>query len=290
MCFTPIASISTAIIEFGIALYLLREIKDRKLYPLFVFVLLLGVYQFSEFMLCTSTDPEIWARLGFVAYTFLPILVYHLFINLSGTKAIRELYIMPSVFAAMAVFLPNFIIYTSCNFLHVTVENLIFNQNPLLMAAYVFYYLAIPLYGVYIFSKKVHVSRSGKMKFVLASFPVAFTGAMLYLLINVVVIGEVYSSWIHTSVIILLSSLILIVLGFTLVKRAEKYFALVNLAVILSSFIVSFFLYFLIPRFTDDYASIFCQFALLYALASVLVIKATNGRVPRMFCDKGSSE
>ena len=127
------------------------------------------------------------------------------------------------------MFFPNFISYTSCNFMHVSVESLVFNRNLILMILYLLYYAIAPIYGFYILSRKINFDRhTGKMKFVLASEPLAIMGVMLYYFISVI-INNAYNTWIYTSLIILFSSLLMIILTFTLTKKAEKYFAWVNM-------------------------------------------------------------
>ena len=79
MCFTPTISLTTAIIEFIVVIYLIKRIKDKSLRALPWIILILGLYQLTEFFLCT-TDNQIWPKLGFIMYTFLPILLMQLFL------------------------------------------------------------------------------------------------------------------------------------------------------------------------------------------------------------------
>ncbi|MEA3514781.1 MAG: hypothetical protein U9R34_04855, partial [Nanoarchaeota archaeon] len=200
MCFTPLASIITAIIEFAIASYLFYRIKDKRLYPLAIFVLFLGLYQFTEFMLCKSVNAIIWGRIGFATYTFLPILIYHFFINASGNKIKKYLYAIPFFFASLSLFYPNFISYTSCNTFHVTVENLVFNQNLILMSFYLLYYLCCPAYGIYIFSKKMkYTNEKLSAKLGVLSAPFIVLIALLYYLWSTIYRDNPIQTWLHIS-------------------------------------------------------------------------------------------
>jgi hypothetical protein len=280
MCFTPLVSIITAIIEFGIASYLFYKIKDRKLYPLAVFVLLLGLYQFTEFMLCKSDNTIFWARIGFASYTFLPILLYHFFINASGNKINNFLYTIPAFFTMLALFYPNFINYTSCNAFHVTVESLIYNKNLVLMSFYLLYYLYFPVYSLYIFSKKIRY-RDAKlnMRLGVAAAPFAVLVALLYYLWSAIYENNQIQTWLYTSIMIIVSLFILILLSSFLFKRSKKLFYQTNSLILATTGLTIIILYYLVPNITFNYSSIFCHFALLYGIASVLLIDALEGRV-----------
>ena len=281
MCFTPLVSIITTLLEFGIAGYLFYKIRDKKLYPLVIFVLLLGLYQFTEFMLCASSNAIFWARIGFSAYTFMPILLYHFFINVSRNKIKNIFYLIPTFFALLALFYPNFISYTSCNLIHVTAESLIFNRNLVLMFFYLAYYLYFPIYGVYVFSRMVKYSNtkfSTKLSVVVAPF-VLLVG-LLYYFWSTIYENDQIQTWIYTSAIIITSLLILILLSLFLFKKSKILFYQTNSLILATTGLTIVLLYYIIPNISLNYSSIFCHFALLYGIASVLLINSLNGRVP----------
>ena len=89
MCFTPAISLTTALIEFIIATFILVKYK-RYVVPVFfaILVYVLGIYQFTEFMLCTTNNAFLWAKLGFITYTFLPAIGLHFAFRL--TKKVRS--------------------------------------------------------------------------------------------------------------------------------------------------------------------------------------------------------
>jgi len=281
MCFTPIVSIATATIEVGISAYLFHKIKDRRLNVLAVFVLFLGVYQFTEFMICKSTNDIFWARIGFASYTLMPIMLYHFFINASGGKIKKYFYLIPIFFAALALFYPNFIKYTSCNILHVTTESLIFNQSPFLMLFYLLYYCCLPIYGVYIFLKKsVQASAEAGLSwaFAIVVSPVALLLALVYYAWSSVYENNQDQTWIYTTVLILASVLILVALSSVVFRKSKKLFYQINSLIIATTCGAIVVLYYIVPNIAFNYASIFCQFALLYGISSIYLINALDGK------------
>lgn len=280
MCFTPIVSIITAIVEFIIALYLFYKIKDKRLYPLAIFVFLLGFYQFTEFMLCISMNYLIWAKVGFAVYTFMPILLYHFFINASGKKIKKYFYGIPIFFSLLALFYPKFISYASCNLLHVSVDSLVFNDNLILMTIYLLYYLIFPVYGLYIFSRKIKsVHNKKSVKFAVIVAPLALLLGLIYYFYSSFYEQNQTHTWLYTSVVIIVSIFILIFISLFLFKKSKKLFYYTNFLVLATTGVTIVLLYYLIPNITLNYSSIFCQFALLYAIASVLIINALEGKI-----------
>ena len=270
----------TAIVEICIAGYLFKRIKDKRLYPIAIFVVMLALYQLTEFLLCTTSYGYLWARIGFAAHTFMPILLYHFFVN-AADKEIKEwMYVFPIFFASLALFYPNFITHTSCNILNVTSENLIFNQNFTLMFAYLFYYLYCPVYGVYIFSKKIKFKKTNiKVKLGVAASSLGLLLGFLYYFWSAVREKNIAMTWIHTSFIILISALILILLSIFIVKKFKKWFYEANALILAITTISAIFMYYFIPNLTHNYASIFCQFAFLYSIAAILLINALHGKI-----------
>lgn len=277
MCLTPAVSITTAFIEFAITIYLFLKTKNNRLYPIIFFVFLLGFYQFTEFMLCTTSSPEFWAKIGFATYTFLPIFVYNLFINLSGYKVKKYLYIIPLFFSIFALLFPNFISYADCNYLHITVEKLIFQNSLFLMISYPLYYILFPVYGVYVFSKKIEISKlNTKLKISLIMLPMAVLFSVLYYFVLIIIQENKINFWIHIGYIIFASSLVLILLSSVFINKMKKYFIWINIIILASSSILIYFLYFIVQNFTNNFPSIFCQFALLYAVAAVLIVNSLS--------------
>jgi len=140
MCFTPLVSISTAIIELILAFLLISCFRKSKLTPFFFAVLiLLGWYQFSEFMLCT-TGNLFWIRFGFIGYTFLPAVGLHSILNYFKIKVnLILLYLVPTTYSLFALFNAHFAISGQCILIFVQVKTLLTGQ-PLRVIPYILYY------------------------------------------------------------------------------------------------------------------------------------------------------
>lgn len=165
MCFTPGVSLITAIIEFSVATFILIRYKNY-LVPVFsaIFIYVLGAYQFTEFMLCTTNNPLLWATLGFAAYTFLPAIGLHMSIRFTKQKFKNWLlYFPPLVFAMFALLKKNFIIEASCEKVFVLVHSIFPSINHLIPTIlYSFYYfIFIILTGIILFK---HINKNNMRK------------------------------------------------------------------------------------------------------------------------------
>jgi len=145
MCFTPAVSLSIAIVEFILATVLLLAFPKTTLRDFSsVLIYILGFYQFAEFMICTSSNPFLWARLGFAAYTLLPAIGLNTALRFVNRKPNYFLiYSIPAIFCIFALCFP-IIISTNCQPSFVEVHSL-FNQansslNTLLFSVYTAYY------------------------------------------------------------------------------------------------------------------------------------------------------
>ncbi len=149
MCFTPIVSLSTAIFEFVVATAILvfcRKSLINRFFPLLIYIL--GFYQFTEFMLCTSNYPFFWAKMGFVTYSFLPAVGLHFVMKLTNRKCnYITIYMVPVIFSLMAFLKPGFIIESSCTtFFVIVIKNLF---NSLFSYIYGLYYFGFILLFCY---------------------------------------------------------------------------------------------------------------------------------------------
>jgi len=278
MCFTPLVSIATAATEFSVVGYLVKTLKAPKLFPIPLFIFFLGMYQFTEFMLCTTGNTIVWARIGFVAFTFLPCTLYHSLINISGKKVKRAAYIAPVLFSALALFHPNFIISAGCNLLHVSIHSLIFDQNKILMAVYFMYYIVMPGLGYRTFSRslrerfrKENITTSMKLTILCMPLPIFFS--VIYFLLMPGANIDPMHAWIATSILITMVAITIVTLGSVAAIKRTALFLWALQCIITSSSITIVILYVVFPHFAYNFASIFCQFSLLYTLAAVLLVK-----------------
>lgn len=106
-------------------------------------------------MLCSSGNPFLWAKIGFITYTFLPAIGLHFILKLAKNKKYNKLiYLVPIFFAIIAIITPNFIIKASCSKVFVTVQNVLASQNYAnLLPFYLIYYIgSILIIGMILFS------------------------------------------------------------------------------------------------------------------------------------------
>lgn len=95
----------TFLIEFGLAIYVLWRYKATEVSRLVVLMLLmLGVFQLTEFMICggLGLSHVEWARIGYVSITLLPALGIHLVLAISKLK-LRPLLLVAYGTAALYV-------------------------------------------------------------------------------------------------------------------------------------------------------------------------------------------
>lgn len=156
MCFTPFVSITVALIEFCLATILItcfRRTTLRNFFGLLIFCL--GFYQFTEFMLCTSTNPLFWAKLGFATYTFLPAIALHTTIRFVKKKPnLFLIYVVPVV-ASIFAFLFRVVTNPSCQTFFVQTK-LVFNQiaapfNEAVIWVYLIYYFGFIILSFILF-------------------------------------------------------------------------------------------------------------------------------------------
>jgi phosphatidylglycerophosphatase A len=144
MCFTPTISLTTAIIEVVLATIILVHFKKSKFGKYFaIFVYLLGLYQFSEYMLCTSGEIMLWGKIAFITYTFLPPIALHATLKYCKKKPRKDLlYFLPIIFSVVALTSDKFILNGSCDKYIITLQTL-FSQPPALLLYTTYYAIFI---------------------------------------------------------------------------------------------------------------------------------------------------
>ena len=158
MCFTPWVSLLTALIEFVVATFILIRYKDY-LIPAFsaILIYVLGLYQFSEFMLCVTSNAHLWATIGFATYTFLPAIVLHMSLRFSKHRLNNYLVYVPAViFSLIAFSKKDFVVSAVCE--KVFVASNTFFTNGLFSFAnsiYILYYAAFILAAGIIFVRYI---------------------------------------------------------------------------------------------------------------------------------------
>ena len=134
MCFTPIVSLSTAIIEWILATILIVFFKKTNLRIYFAgLIYVLGLYQYTEFMLCTTGYPLLWAKIGFITYTFLPAMALHSVLRVLKRNAkLIWIYLIPILTSLIAIITSNFIASAECTSLFVQVRIVLMEQSGII--------------------------------------------------------------------------------------------------------------------------------------------------------------
>lgn len=160
MCFTPRVSLATALIEFLAGIYIwLTANRSNALKLLVVMLYLLGMYQFSEFMICMTEYADIWSRVGFISYNFLPAVGLHIVLSYAKIKFPRFLlYLVPVGAAIWAITWGPFIAEVACHDLFVTIKTPFFKDFAMgqkyWFEIYSAYYFGFILISVLILMKK----------------------------------------------------------------------------------------------------------------------------------------
>lgn len=182
-CFTPLVSLSTFVIEFLFALYVLVKYKPTLFSKLCVTVLIcLGLFQLSEFLLCTTPFIDISIKLGYVAITLLPALGLHIVYTLTNRwKIIAYLsYVWAALLILAIIFIPKVAFLATCNPNYVS-----YDANPTFSFLHWLYYTVVMIIGMilltYAIVKKIG-DKKGE-KWMIASYLVFIipSGALYYM-------------------------------------------------------------------------------------------------------------
>ncbi len=165
MCFTPIISLTTFIIEFIIATYLIFYRKKSVTNIGFGMILyVLGAYQLFEFLICTTGTPAIWAKAAFITYTFLPAIGLHFVLRYLRKRHSQTLiYTLPTLFSLFALFNTKFIVFATCTSLFVKISTILSSQ-PWLFIIYLTYYFAYIAYLIIILIHRIPKEKNKKKK------------------------------------------------------------------------------------------------------------------------------
>jgi hypothetical protein len=220
MCFIPIVSLSTFIVEFIIATFILCYFpKSHLKNSIVLLIYVLGIYQLAEFLLCKTSILFIWAKLGFIAYTFLPAIALMLTLYYLNKRVnFFAIYIIPFLYTLLALFKENFVTGATCEkFLVVIVTVFSQEYNPFLKVLYSSYYFGFILLMFYLLYKQK--KKNKKITFWLyVTFLIGLIPAIIFLFIFPAIYYKFPSVYCHFSV---LSSLCLIRVMY-LIKNSGK--------------------------------------------------------------------
>ncbi|MBW3000058.1 hypothetical protein KY339_05290 [Candidatus Woesearchaeota archaeon] len=163
MCFTPAVSLTTFAIEFIIATAIILFFR-RSIFHTYIaiFIYLLGFYQLTEFMLCTSGNPVLWVKLGFITYTILPALGLDVVIRITNWKHKSMLVYTPTiVFSLIAIFAKNFVIQSGCSTFFVMAQTMFISiSKPIHMAFYWAYFMGFVAIMCFILGSKFRMEKN----------------------------------------------------------------------------------------------------------------------------------
>jgi hypothetical protein len=212
MCFTPTISLLTAVIEFTIATIILIFFRKSLINRFFVsLIYFLGLYQFTEFMLCISNNPLLWSKFGFIAYSFLPgIAIYYIskytFKN-AKQKYLRLIYLLPIMFSVIALAFGEFITKVECSQFFVIGTNMLWTISPVLHSVYQVYYGgSIILASIFLLHKMKYEKNKTKKKIqisILTAILISLVPALI--LITILPSLEIYFPSIYCEFAILFS-------------------------------------------------------------------------------------
>ncbi len=179
MCYTPPVSFATALIEFSLAIYMRVRYKRARMVKFgSVFMILLGTYQLSEFLLCVTRFTELWTKVGFVTYSFLPAVALHSALfqlrrNVRPTH-LAFIYSIP-VLAVLSAFVPGLMVASgACNTIFVTTH--IFPATDLGMITfwiYSIYYAGFIIASMVLLINAFIAMRNTRNRKLLIYFPIA---------------------------------------------------------------------------------------------------------------------
>ncbi|MFC1686056.1 hypothetical protein ACFLZZ_03485 [Nanoarchaeota archaeon] len=140
MCFTPEISFTTFAVEMVLAFWVFHRNPKKTLNLIGAAILfLLGAYQFTELMICTSGNPLFWGMMAHLTYTFLPALAIHWSYALKGAKKsnLHVIYLLPTIFVLVSLFSTNFVKSAECTKYFVTI---MYEWLPIWFYGYGLYY------------------------------------------------------------------------------------------------------------------------------------------------------
>ncbi len=145
-CFTPLVSLLTFLIEISFAFYVFFKYKSTTFTRLCVTTLgALGVFQLSEFLICTTPYVDEFMKVGYICITLLPTLGLH--IAYSITKKGRTITILSYAVCALLLFclliFPKIAYLTTCNPHYVS-----FETNSIFGFFHYLYYAVFMLAGI----------------------------------------------------------------------------------------------------------------------------------------------
>ncbi len=180
-CFTPLVSLGTFIIEAVFSLYVLFKYRSTLMSRLcFALLACLGIFQLSEYLVCTISNGEKWIYLGFIAITFLPALGLHIstLIVKRQTNILWLSYSAVALIVGLLLLTPLYNLHAQCmtNYVNVTMNF----PYGLLFGIFYMYFMFYAIYFTYKHSRKPLGTKSVELWLILSYLVFIVPSALLY--------------------------------------------------------------------------------------------------------------
>ncbi len=175
-CFSPPVMFATMLIEGALALYILGKYRRGIFAKLAGLALvLLGLFQFSEYQICGNADTIFWSRFGLIVITILPILGLQLVACISNKRRFLSIgYAVTVLFALTFLFLPQSVAGPFCGGNYI-----VFNGPTLLYQFYGLYYFIFLLFAILESLKKMQESKNTILRRLLRWCVIGYLSFML---------------------------------------------------------------------------------------------------------------
>lgn len=185
-CFTPLVSLSTFIIEFAFAVYVLTKYKPTLFSKLCTAVLIcLGLFQLSEFLICKTPYVDFSIKLGYVAITLLPALGLHIISTLTRRWKIAAVisYVFAFLLILAIIFVPKAAILSTCNPNYVS-----YTANPIFSVFHWLFYVTSMATGVILLTYAIikHIGDKKQETWMIISYFVFIIPSLILFYTNVI--------------------------------------------------------------------------------------------------------
>lgn len=152
-CFSPPIMLATFIIEMLLAGYTYIKSRQNKSDLFIVFTLVfLALFQLAEYQICEGNNLLLWARLGLIVITFLPVLGLYLITRLNKKTYLLQIGIVLAIaFTTVILLIPTAVTNATCDGNYI-----IFNTNFGIFSFYGYYYFGFLILGLFESVKGIH--------------------------------------------------------------------------------------------------------------------------------------
>jgi len=165
-CFSPPVMLATFAIEIGLLIWVLWRYRREAVTKLFaVLLLLLAVFQLAEYNVCEGLlgmDSLMWAKIGYVAITFLPVIGIHALLTIGKRRSpliVAGLYSAAIAFSGYFLGAGNGLGASVC-----TGNYVIFEVNPHMNTLFMIYYYGLEILALTLAWQYARKAKQKKIK------------------------------------------------------------------------------------------------------------------------------